>query len=44
MDILPSVTAVKRWMATGSGSQDTGQVTWLEENTTSGTEEFSFTR
>lgn len=36
MVIRHSVKAVERWMATDSGSQDIGQVTWLEENTTSG--------
>lgn len=32
MVIHLSVKAAERWMATDSGSQDTGQATWLEEN------------
>lgn len=36
MVIHHSVTAAKRWTDTDFGSQDTGQVTWQEENITSG--------
>lgn len=38
MAILLSVTAEKKWMATGSGNQGTGPVIWLGESIISGIE------